>query len=250
MVRFGLSGIGGVVLLLCSQPWLMAQESVGTRRTSVSVPFVGCKSEGQAGPIDSPTGTSVSVPMSPETARRLAYYKADMMDGVLAPRSWYCLGIYGSGGAALLVSPEPIDTAKLFSTDWPGLAGPVVSIDISSGESSGRTRVAEIIARVFPSWRWFADQVYSAFDQTPPSGSYPKDRLIYKNKTMVEYETPARTDGLGTDRLVMKSGSPIEGVAILVGKAPDLVLLSARLPGNLAKLTPEIVRQVERAYAK
>lgn len=67
---------------------------------------------------------------------------------------------------------------------------------------------------------------------------------------MVEYETPAETDGLGTQPWVTKSGSPIEGVAIFVEKAPDLVLLSVRLPGNLAKLTPEIVRQVERAYAQ
>jgi hypothetical protein len=67
---------------------------------------------------------------------------------------------------------------------------------------------------------------------------------------MVEYETPARTDGLGTDRLIMKGGSPIDGVAILVGKTPGLVLLSVRLSGNLAKLTPEIVRQVERANAE
>jgi hypothetical protein len=234
--------LSGLALFLCSQPLLLAQ------RSSVSVPFVGCRSEGQADPIDAPTGTSVSVPISREAARKLAFYKAGL--GVLAPRGWYCLGIYGSGGASLLVSPERIDTEKLFSSDWRGLAGPVVSIGVSSGESSGRIRVAEIIARVFPSWRWFADQVDRGFDLTPPAGPYPKDRLIYKSKTMVEYETPAGTDGLGTDNLVTKSGSPIDGVAILVGNAPDLVCLSVRLPSNLAKLTPEIVRQVERANAK
>lgn len=88
------------------------------------------------------------------------------------------------------------------------------------------------------------------FDLTFPSGPYTKDRLNYKGKTIVEYETPAQTDGLGTNSLVMKGGSPIEGVAILIGKAPDLVRLSVRLPGNLAKLRPEIIRQVERAYAE
>ena len=138
-MRFALSWIGGIVLFLCVQPLLFAEgDAAVARRSSVSVSFVGCKSEGQADPIDAPTGTSVSVPANPETARRLAFYKAGVVDGVLAPRGWYCLGIYGSGGAALLVSPEPIDTAKLFSTDWRGLASPVVSISYSYGDTSGR----------------------------------------------------------------------------------------------------------------
>jgi hypothetical protein len=67
---------------------------------------------------------------------------------------------------------------------------------------------------------------------------------------MVEYETPAETEGLGTIRWVMKNGRPVEGVAILVGQSPDSVLLSVRLPAALSKLTPEIVRQVERSYAE
>lgn len=150
----------------------------------------------------------------------------------------------------MLIAPKPIDTAKLFSGSWRGLAGPVVAISYKLGEGFGRFDVAKIIARVFPAWQWFADEVYKELDQMPPSGPYPKDRLSYKGTTMVEYETPAQTDGLGTNSLVMKGGSPIEGVAILVGRAPDLVLLSVRLPTGLANLTPEIVRQVERAYAK
>jgi hypothetical protein len=100
----------GVVSFLCLQSLLFAQRDV---------PFVGCRSEGQADPIDAPTGTNVPVPMSPEAAGKLAFYKG-VIEGVLAPRGWYCLGIYGSGGDALVVSPEPIDTAKLFSTDWRG----------------------------------------------------------------------------------------------------------------------------------
>jgi hypothetical protein len=238
MMRAGLSGIGGIVLLLCSHHSVFAQ---------ASVPFVGCRSEGQADPINAPTGTSILVSMSPEAAQRLAFYEAKVIEGVLAPRGWYCLGTYGSGGASLLVSPEPIDRAKLLSR---GLADSVVLIAYSSGGSSGRFAVAEMIARVFPAWRWFADQVYKGYDQTAPAGPYPKDRLNYKGKTIVEYETPAKTDGLGTGPLIEKNGSPINGVAILVGQTPDLVLLSVRLPVGLSKLTSEIVSQVERANAK
>jgi hypothetical protein len=192
---------------------------------------------------DAPIGTSVLVTANRGSAQRLAFYKTVLNDGVLAPRGWYCLGIQGSSGNALLVSPEPIDGAS-------DQDGPVVSISYSYGEGSGLFIVAEIILRAFPAWRSFADEVYKGFDQTPPAGPYPKDRLKYQSKSMVEYETPAQSEGLGTQSFVKKGDRPINGVAILVGQAPDSVLLSVRLPANLAKLTPEIVRQVERANAK
>jgi cell division inhibitor SulA len=76
-------------------------------------------------------------------------------------------------------------------------------------------------------------------------GPYPKDVLSYKNNRVVEYITPAQTDGLGTHSWLKKSGSPIEGVAMLVGETPDLVLLSVRLPPELNGLTAVIVHEVE-----
>lgn len=82
-----------------------------------------------------------------------------------------------------------------------------------------------------------------------PFGPYPKDKLIYQSKEMVEYQTPANTDGLGTNSRLKKDADPISGVAILMGQTPDLLLLSARLSRNLADLTPVIVQQVERGAA-
>jgi hypothetical protein len=61
-----------------------------------------------------------------------------------------------------------------------------------------------------------------------------------------EYKTPPQSDGLGTHLWLKKNGSPIEGMAMLVGETPDLVLLSVRLPPELSGLTSAIVRQVER----
>jgi hypothetical protein len=81
------------------------------------------------------------------------------------------------------------------------------------------------------------------------SGPYPKDRLAYKSKSVVEYTTPAQTDGLGTQSWLRKNGSPINGVAILVGETPDMLLLSVRLPSDLTGLTSAIVGQVERDAA-
>jgi hypothetical protein len=62
---------------------------------------------------------------------------------------------------------------------------------------------------------------------------------------MFEYKTPAQTDGLGTHSWLKKNGSPIEGVAMLVGPTPDLLLLSVRLPPELVRLTSVIVHQFE-----
>jgi hypothetical protein len=65
------------------------------------LPFVGCKSDGQSGPLRAPKGKSKVLPIGKETAQRLAYYKAEQGFSVLAPRGWYCFETYGSGGAAL-----------------------------------------------------------------------------------------------------------------------------------------------------
>jgi hypothetical protein len=111
-----------------------------------------------------------------------------------------------------------------------------------------------LIARVFPAHKAFVRSVMEMFDQAPGSytfGPYATDRLTYRSTTVVEYRTLAQTDGLGTHfRLLEKNGSPIDGVAVLIGKTPDLLLLSARLPVNLSWLTSSIVRQFEHDAAR
>jgi hypothetical protein len=66
---------------------------------------------------------------------------------------------------------------------------------------------------------------------------------------MVEYRTPARTKGLGTDSRLLEDVDPIRGVAILVGPDPDLAFLAVRLPGAMSHLVPTIVEQLERETA-
>src|ERR1700691_2624922 len=97
-----------------------------SRQTSVaSVPFVGCRSDGQMGRRQAPAGKKQAVAIPVSTAERLAYYKAEDDFGVLAPQGWYCFATYGSNGANLYVSPEPINSKLLLSSDdWKGFAGP------------------------------------------------------------------------------------------------------------------------------
>jgi hypothetical protein len=123
------------------------------------------------------------------------------------------------------------------------------------GAASGRYEIAEIMARVFPEYRAFAARVLELIDRPLPSGPYPNDTLTYRSKTIVEYKTPAQTDGLGNfDSWLGKNDMTIVGAAILLvdpppnpnGDLPDAVRLSVRVPPDLTRLTPEIVHYVER----
>ena len=70
--------------------------------------------------------------------------------------------------------------------------------------------------------------------------------MSYKSMSIVEYRTPAGTDGLGTYWGLLKDDRPIDGVAILVGKATsDLVLLAVRLSAEFADTVSAIVHRVE-----
>jgi hypothetical protein len=215
---------------------------------TVTVPFVGCASDGQGGPVKAPSGKSPAVAIPAGVAQRLAYYKAEFGPGVLAPRGWHCFSTYGSNGASLFVSPDPIDSKTLLSLDWKGFTGPAVQISVSSGGTSGRFEVAKIVARVFPDYKAFAQSVIAEGIEPAsdfPFGPYPNDKLTYRGKSVVEFETPANTQGLGTDSRLQMNASPINGVAIVAGADTDLFLLAARVSDQDRDLLPVIVKQAE-----
>ncbi len=226
---------------------LVLEKSTAAPRTVVAVPWIGCKSDGQAGPREAPKGEIAPVLISGEAAEVLAYYRSSERVGVLAPRGWHCLGVYGSGGEAILVSPDPIERS-LSLGGWHGFTGPAIVVSRRNGDTSGRFDVAEVIARVFPAYRAFVQKVASLFFEPMasfPAGPYPADILTYKGNNVVEYTTRANSEGLGTRSWLRKNGNPIDGVAILVGETPDLLLLSVRLSGDSTGLVRAIVSQVE-----
>ncbi len=222
------------------------------KSAAVTVPFVGCASDGQTGPLKASTGKSKVVAIPAAIAQRLAYYKAEYSSGVLAPRGWNCFSTYGSNGASLFVSPDPIDPKAFFSEDWKGFSGEVVQISFSDGGTSGRFEVAEIIARVFPAYKAFVQNVIAEGIEPAsdfPFGPYPSDKLTYRSKSVAEFETPANAQGLGTDSLLLMNASPIDGVAIISGTDTDLTHLSARVPAADSDLIPYMVRQAEKEAA-
>jgi hypothetical protein len=152
----------------------------------------------------------------------------------------------------LYVSPRPIKSADLFSTDWKGFTGTVIQISTENGDTSGRFGVAKIIARVFPAHMEFVRSVIAEEIEPAnsfPSGPYPKDKLTYRTKEIVEYQTPPQTDGLGTNSRLLKNDTPISGVAILFGEEPNLLLLSIRLSPEMTDLAPAIIHQARRDAA-
>lgn len=204
-----------------------------------TVPFVGCKSYTQTGPVDAPKGRDVVLPIPAGAAAQLAYYTPGET-GVLGPRGWSCLFSSGSGGGVLYIAPHPIEPGA-------GLLGPAIELALSNGAGSGMTEVARVIARVFPAHLDYAHSVEESFPGTHyPRGPYPTDKLTYQGPDVVEFETPPNTDGLGTQQDVAKGADPIRGVAILNGRTLDLMLLSVRVPTELHGLADTIIQQVER----
>ncbi len=224
-----------------------ASEPVSTRASRV--PFVGCKSDGQTGPVAAPEGEGKVVLIDSKAAQQLAYYASQKDFGVLAPRGWHCFGTYGSNGDTLYVSPQSINPSNFLTGTPAGFTGPAIQLSREIGDTSGRFGVAKIIARVFPAHIGFARVVIREGAEPAssfPFGPYPNDKLTYRGNEIVEYQTPANTQGLGTDSSLHPSADPISGVAILVGETPDLLHLSVRLPAAQATLAPFIIRQVER----
>ena len=229
---------------------LLVQAQAGT--ISSQIPFVGCESDGQVGPLKAPKEKGERLAVPAEIANRVAYYQAEDGFGVLAPRGWHCFSNYGSSGSSLFVTPEPIDRKALFSPGWKGFSGQAIQVSVSAGDTSGRFEVARMIARVFPDHMGFVQDVIAEGIEPASSfsaGPYPTDKVTYRNKKIVEFETPPKTKGLGTDSRLRVNSCAIRGVAILFGEETSLAYASLRLSPRNQDLIQTIVRQIEREAA-
>ncbi len=244
-----------LLVFLFLVPALLAQrESTPAHPRQVTVPFVGCVAQGQLEDFKAPAGTPHLVAISADHAQKLAYYRAAIDLGVLAPRGWHCEGSSGSGGDALWLSPEPINRHV---PGWNGFAGPAIEIYRISSGASGMYEVAELLARVFREYKDRAAPVLAMVERPVPSGPYPEDTLTYRSKSVVEFRTAPQAEGLGTHSTwLRKSDLAVFGAVIMLDKPgsseelPDMLLLAVRLPPALQKLTPVIVRDAEREVVR
>jgi hypothetical protein len=124
------------------------------------------------------------------------------------------------------------------------LEGPAVQIGESVGDTSGRFEAARIAARLFPNRRDFVNRVKAeGFMPSTDfvSGPFPDDRIQRLGADAVAFETPPKTDGMGTSSRLVKSADPIEGLAKM-DENNDATLLAVRLPAALRDLAPAIVK--------
>ena len=213
-----------------------------------TVPFVGCASDGANGPAPAPQGKPIALPLTAELAQKLAFYKAEKGTGVLGPRGWHCLGTVGSGGANLYVSDETFDRNKILGADRSKFANSAIEVFNFEGASNGRFAVAEVIARLFPAWQWFADDLVQKESRPPfPPGPYAADKITRKSDSIVEYQTIPNDHGLGNRGWLDANASPVDGVAILTGSTPDLLMLNIRLPREQQSFVPVIISEFERS---
>jgi hypothetical protein len=139
----------------------------------------------------------------------------------------------------------PTTAAALMFAKRGPLTTPAIELTASIGDTSGRWRVAALIARYFHNRMAFVRKVIEeGFSQSAdyPRGPYAGDRLISRNADRVEYETPPHARGLGTSGRLLPNGQSIRSVALLVGDTPDSRQLTVRLDPETRDLLPVILR--------
>jgi hypothetical protein len=218
------------------------------RESRVAVPFVGCPSDGQQGPQAAPT-SGKSPRLSARAAAKLAYYST-FDAGVLAPRGWHCIGLYGSSAESLIVTPERHNAEEFFQ-DNAIIRGPVVHWSHSFGGTSGRFIVVPAIARYFPRYLPFVlemKKLNADLDFGPlPAGPRKGDAISRRTSDYVRFTTPAGRRGEGTHSWLVPGDLPIEGSRKIVGPPdePDLVSADTRLPRSLSGLAEVILSHIK-----
>jgi len=221
---------------------LILQFALIAANAQVKVPFVGCAVDGQIGPLPAPVGSPKRVALPPRTASQLAYYETIGGLGVLGPRGWYCLGIKGSSGDTLELSPKPFSGLE-------HEPGPAIHFTLLDPGASGNRIISRILYTYFPNDR--RGPQFTRPDPDTPLAAYridphPQDQLVHRPGNIVEYTTPPKHEGLGTFWAMKKDPNlPTRGLAMLVGPAPFAYHLSVRLPAELSHLATPIIRQVE-----
>jgi hypothetical protein len=185
------------------------------RLVEAAIPTVGCPRSGQSGPENAPAlpkTISVVVPAGSEPF--VAYYSAHerIASGVLAPRDWKCVEVYGSSGESLYVTPSSLERPENLK------GGAAVIMSVRYGDTSGRFTVAEISARAFPQARRFTEQVMKEQSARPDVFALgPSEQIKHLSDFVVSYATPPGNHGIGTSLGLLPGAQPIFGLTFLLG---------------------------------
>lgn len=237
-----------MLLMLLSALGISCPPVAGQSRNVEAMPFVGCPTEGMNGWEEAPRSVRSTPSVGETEAPRLAYYASPNL-GVIAPRGWHCLEIWGSSGAILFVAPTLPATGRPQQLD-----GPAIVLERFNGDTSGRFLVARLAARLFPIADDYVKGVIAlGFEPSAdfPTGPYPADTIVRRDKTTVEYVTPGNADGLGTNGWLAKGSLPVSGIVMLLpDENMDAVKLDIRLADDFRALAPQIAEDILAGHGR
>jgi len=212
-------------------------------RAAATIPFVGCIETGPTvddGSWTAPVGKPLVSNLPPAIAAHLAVY-ASNWSAVLAPRGWACRStVTPLKGVAMIVAPE-VSTAGPMDI----LRGPAV---IAWNDQSAAT-VAAYAGRYFPEHLapLAANQTVDAAPSPGLMPRYATDMINYRGDLVLEYLTPARHAGLGSQTSQGGSLPSLPSYGLLaLSDLPrgegGIVNMTVRLPADLAYLHKAIIK--------
>ena len=230
-------------LLLAAWAWFATGSNARSAKPEAgTLPFVGCPSDGQSGPVEAPHAPQILPEVPPREAASLALYQS-AAQAMVGPQGWHCVGLYGSDGSVLLITPAAHVPSEFFAENA-ALTGPAIEVTRSIADTSGRFEAARIAARLFPARRAFVqsviDEGIEAADQFP-FGPYRTDAVLRQSPSAVEFLTPAGKPGMGTMGRMTPGADPIHGLA-LMARGNDTTLVNVRLPAGQTRLAETIIR--------
>ncbi len=165
---------------------------------------------------------------------------------VLGPPGFECHGWYGSSGQWLQLSPRD-------GADLPWLVpheGELIVVNESYWSTSGRTRCARLAARVFPTLRGRARDVYAMYPGLAPLDGFTTDpysgEVVHVEDQFASYVDPPRVSGIAEEGAwVTPNDDPVHGSMVdWQGRNPwsaSMLVLAVRLHAERERLIAAIV---------
>ena len=205
------------------------------------IPSIGCKTfQGFSDRWSKETIENKSVHIARHVSPKLSYYWSGGGNEAFAPRNWTCRSWAGIGSVMIVV---PRGTRLPSVSGLHMTAGPAVTAESASGETSGRDMVAKYASWYFPRVaksyirgivKFERDDLFPV--QVGPN-PYPRDQVTHLTPMLVRVVTPPNRRGFGTEGMLAVGDDEIVSFVKLVLKPdPGMVIIRIRLPRSMHSL--------------
>ena len=206
------------------------------------IPSIGCKTfQGFSDRWSKKTVSWEAVHVAGSLSAKLSDYVSGGGNEAFAPRNWTCRAWAGVGSVMIVV---PRGTRLPSVSGLHMTAGPAVTAESASGETSGRDMVAKYaswyFARVAKSYirsvvKFDEDEPYPV--QVVGPNPYPHDEVTHLTPMLVRVVTPPNSHGFGTEGMLAVGDDEIVSFVKLVLKPePGMFVIRIRLPKSMQSL--------------